>query len=152
MFNKSLIIDIGIQSMASVSTNTVNKKSQNTPLKRCFVCDCMLPLQKMRTHVGWHIVHGNLAGSLHPCGFCGKDTCQNTFEETSMKKSTPFYKVKSICAYFVELARKPTKANMVNPCSNYLEKCSICKHNVWKYNMPQYFQRIHPDIEQPKID
>ena len=31
MFNKRLIIDIGIQSVASVSASTVNKKTQNTP-------------------------------------------------------------------------------------------------------------------------
>jgi hypothetical protein len=101
----------------------------------------------MRTHIGWHIVKGDLVNCLNPCGFCGKDVCQNVLEEKSKKKGVPFYKIRSNCPYFYELARKPSKGNRVNPCSNYLEKCDICKQDVWKYNKKQHYELVHQDME-----
>ena len=121
-------------------------------MKRCFVCGYQLSLQKMRTRIGWHEVNGQLDKLLHPCGYCGRDICQSKLEVNSKKKGVPFYKVNSNCPYFVELARKPSKGNRVNPCSNYLEKCKFCSQDVWKYNLRSHYSQVHQDVELPAKD
>ena len=63
-----------------------------------------------------------------------------------------FYMINSNCPYFVELARKPSKGNRVNPCSNYLEKCKFCSQDVWKYNLIRHYSQVHQDVELPAIE
>ena len=120
--------------------------------ERCFVYGYQLSLQKMRTHIGWHEVNGQLGKLLHPCGYCGRDICQSKLEVKSKKKWVPFYKINSNWPYFVELARKPSKGNRINPCSNYLEKCKFCSQDVWKYNLIRHYSQVHQDVELPAID
>ena len=91
---------------------------------------------------------------MNPCGFCGRDICQTSLEETSKKKGEKHYKIKKTnCPYSNILLRKPTKANRVNPCTNYLEKCNACGADVWKYNQKKHYELVHQEMEDvPQLD
>ena len=63
----------------------------------------------------------------------------------------PFYKINRNCPYFVELARKPSEGNRVNPCSNYLENASFVP-KMFGNTLIRHCSQVHQDVELPAID
>ena len=124
------------------------RKRKNTcDLKECFICKKTCSLERMRVHVGQHIIRMETYGSKI-CGYCGRGCCNTFLERTHKKKGEWFYKPNSNCPYFVILARKPTHANKVNLCTNYIEHCKICSECVWKYNMGYHYSEMHKEYEK----
>ena len=154
-FNKSLIDELGI----SITSNnrSINapqsSSNQNDPtLRNCYLCSSMIPLDKMRTHVGKHILNKE-TNSRSPCGFCGRSSCQNKLTKPSKKGKELFYRlVESNCPYYVQHARRVTKASSRNPCTNYLNKCPLCNCDVWLYNVKNHYEDMHPNVDIPLLD
>ena len=112
----------------------------------------MIPLDKMRTHVGKHILNKE-TNSRSPCGFCGRSSCQNKLTKPSKKGKELFYRlVESNCPYYVQHARRVTKASSRNPCTNYLNKCPLCNCDVWLYNVKNHYEDMHPNVDIPLLD
>ena len=155
-FNKSLIFDIGI----SMANDTSAKKKEITSLKtgssgdkKCFLCPKHINIEDIKVHVGKHILDGSAEGP-QPCGYCGRgNTCQNKLGKPNKKRGALFYnKVESNCPFYMHTARRVQKPSKKYPCTNYLLKCSICKADIWYYNMPHHYQTMHPNHEVPQIE
>ena len=44
------------------------------------------------------------------------------------------------------------KASNRYPCTNYLNKCVLCKADVWLYNTEHHYEDMHPEAEKPELD
>ena len=87
------------------------------------------------------------------CGYCGRGSCQNKLGAPTRKGKELFYnKVDSNCPYYVHAARRVKKASKHNPCTNYLNKCVLCKGDVWLYNIPNHYQDMHPGADAPTLN
>ena len=107
----------------------------------------------MKVHVEKHILDG-IAEGPQPCGYCGRaNSCQSKLTHPNKKNGQKFYtKVDSNCPFYMHTARRVQKASTRYPCTNYLLKCTVCKADVWHYNMPSHFEILHPHNESQKID
>ena len=65
-FDRQLLLDVGVQLQ---SEQTV-KEHQDIPCLVCLSKKCY-PQQKMRGHIGYHILNDDIAGPII-CGFCGE--------------------------------------------------------------------------------
>ena len=93
------------------------------------------------------------ANSRTPCGFCGRSSCQNKLTKPTRKGNEYFYRnVESNCPYYIQHARRVTKSSLRNPCTNYLNKCILCKSDVWLYNVKNHYEDMHPNTEIPLLD
>ena len=110
----------------------------------CNVCHKQIDLLNMRTHIGVHILKGNLNPSC--CGFCGKGSCQNMLVDSTKGRGKQFYKITSNCDYKVEWNKRPQYSTR-NHCSNLLSHCTVCKASIWTYNMQNHYETRHPDFE-----
>ena len=64
-----------------------------------------------------------------------------------------FNKVISNCPFMHHVTRKAKKASVHYPCRNYLDKCALCKADVFIYNMEHHYEDVHPDFaEPPRVD
>lgn len=89
-FDKKFINDIGISMAPKSSTGitTQESSSHSDPLlgnqRNCYLCSSKVPLDKMRVHVGKHILNEE-TNSRTPCGFCGRSSCQNKLTKPTRK-------------------------------------------------------------------
>ena len=152
VFDKSFIYDIGaLVKLAQCTTvEKVTKKKETELFRKCFICEKNTSLNKMRCHVGKHILL-NQIGTDVPCGYCGRSVCNNKLVVSSKTKGKKNYRPESTCPYFVDVFRKPTKSSKTTPCLNFLEKCNVCNENVWKYNRPKHFELMHDSHDVPTI-
>ena len=111
-----------IGSQSSLPTND-QTASKDPALKQCFICPSRIALEKMKIHVGKHILNGNCK-NRYACGYCGRESCQNKLGVPTRKNNELFYnKVESNCPYYVHASWKVQKASKRNPCTNYLNMC-----------------------------
>ena len=102
-FDKQFILDLGVQMvrepLGEVATDLT---------KKCFNCSKTLPLLKMRNHVAYHLINGDVEG-CNVCGYCGKSSCSTTLKKTRyiQKTATQYYKVESNCPYYVHYTKTP---------------------------------------------
>ena len=82
-----------------LSNETVAKTVNNVAKISCQVCELMIPLPKMRQHIGHHIIRKHLDGP-NICGYCGGQSCESTLKPSSRKNKSIFYKVESKCDFF----------------------------------------------------
>ena len=107
----------------------------------------------MRSHIGKHILGGEGKGK-YPCGFCGRDCCSSSLVFTGNKKhGVKTTKAVSNCPYFIDFHKKPTTFSIRNPCTNYIVECILCKVFVWKYNLSNHYDDIHPEMtDKPEVE
>ena len=160
VFDKGFIFDLGI----TMQTSTPSSSSSTSPgpsgsessLKKCFHCPKMIPLEKMRVHVGGHIVRKECGKPpyRHPCGFCGRKECNLRLGAPTRRQKEVFYnKVLGKCPFMFHIAQKAKKASAKHPCLNYLQKCVQCDADVWHYNMTNHYEDIHPEfVDPPKVN
>ena len=150
-FDKSLIFDIGI-SVAGSSSSTVPQNVSNENKKKCFLCNNSFKFEDLKVHVGKHILDGTAEGR-YPCGYCGRESCQNKLGPPTRKNNECFYnKIESNCPFYVHQTRRVKKASNRYPCTNYLNKCVLCKADVWLYNTEHHYEDMHPEAEKPELD
>ena len=150
-FDKSLLFDIGI-TIAETASSGQTPGSENANRKKCFLCNTSLEFEEMRVHVGKHILKGWAEGR-YPCGYCGRESCESKLCAPTKKGSEYFYnKVESNCPFYIHQARRVKKASKRYPCTNYLNKCALCKADVWLYNIKHHYEDMHPNAECPKVD
>ena len=153
-FRKDLITELAVSvhdtnAHSSSSSETSSVLISNVLKVSCITCKLMIPLNRMREHVGSHIVRKILSGP-NVCGFCGDDSCVNTLTKTSSKGKQTFYKTSSNCRYFVNMKKTP-KFSQRNPCSNHLILCNICNAAFWTYNLQYHYEQRHPNVTCPEL-
>ena len=148
-----MIQDIGVhQTMVNQSSTSSSggSSSSNKLLKTCFHCRKKVELEKMRCHVGSHILHNEI-GTSRTCGFCGKESCDVKMK-TSKKQGKPFYTLEDTdCPYFYDYGRVKVFKKKSNPCTNRVVGCCIkeCKSMVWTYNMGKHYIEKHDGDDVP---
>ena len=155
-FDKSLMFDLaqylGISVPGSQPSTSTTATSNDPALKQCFLCSSRIVLEKMKIHVGRHILNGN-SEERYPCGYCGRGACQNKLGAPTRKNNELFYnKVESNCPYFVNVVRRVKKASSRFPCLNYLNKCALCQGDVWLYNIAHHYKDMHPGADVPTLN
>ena len=150
IFNKSLMFDIGISIDSPIESACI-KEMPTSSHRKCFICNANVSFEVMKIHVGKHILNG-MADGQQPCGYCGRGSCQNQLGDLTKKGEKLYTKVISRCPFYVSQSRRVVKASTRHPCTNYLNKCTVCKADVWYYNLPHHFQVMHPNNESPEID
>ena len=152
-FDRSFIMDIGVQLQQQATEDgepaTKKRKKSDIDKKKCFVCPKSCPLETMRAHVGKHILRKDISGP-NICGYCGRG-CNTVLEKTHKKRGEWFYRPKSVCPYFMKLRRVPQVSSRINPCTNYIQHCSVCGTCIWKYNLTLHFQEAHQELQAPKL-
>lgn len=125
----------------------------------CCLCDEKIILNKMRNHVGTHILHSlrntndqkpcsKQAVGEDPCGFCGLEGCLTQLQE----KKKGSLSVASNCPYhYVAMNYKAAaKFSKAIPCTNVPVHCPLCPTSVsgqpqtiWKYNAMYHLIHEH---------
>ena len=140
IFDKGLVVDIGISNTGSASSTTLQQGLANTNRKKCFLCDASFQFEEMKVHVGKYIIKGTAEGR-YPCGYCGRESCQNKLSAPTKKGGKYFHnKVESNCPYYIHHSRRVKKASNRYPCTNYLNKCIMCKADIWLYNVEHHYE------------
>lgn len=154
-FDRSFITDLQVKmnevngSSSGVSSRK-RKAADVGEKKECVVCKKVCLWEKMRHHVGQHILNGDVEGE-NVCGYCG-GSCRTYLERSTRSKGQWHYKPNSNCQYLWELTRCPGESTSNQPCSNYVEHCRLCGECVWKYNMASHYGAKHADhVEVPAI-
>ncbi|KAJ6603661.1 hypothetical protein B0H10DRAFT_2315727 [Mycena sp. CBHHK59/15] len=126
----------------------------------CLICGKNCSLNKMRKHVGGHILL-SLRGVEEPgpvirkvgvnlCGFCGLDGCVTQLTISKEGK----HSIQSSCLYHYEkMQYKAAKASSNrSPCTNVPLHCMLCTKSVagnhrtfWKYNASFHLASEHSD-------
>lgn len=161
-FDKQLIIDLGVQFTiqsnpnnvpnASTSRKVEETQKQKVIKKKCFICKKFFNKEKMREHVGGHILRGDVdKNDPNICGFCGRNVCRNNLEVSSITHGKPSYKIGGNCSYRENKARAPKQSSVRQPCTNWLIKCAICDAHIWSYMGERHYKFVHPDDACPKF-
>ncbi|KZW01559.1 hypothetical protein EXIGLDRAFT_760768 [Exidia glandulosa HHB12029] len=122
----------------------------------CYLCEKVVPLADMRSHVGRHILRafrGNQDPELitqvghNPCGFCGRDQCLTSISFSSRNTAT----INSSCGYH-HTGMQYTAAKNSKICSNIPIHCplcppskALCSRTIWKYNAALHIEEAHRD-------
>ena len=143
-FDKQTVMDLDIE----LSLSTTDSASNST-LRICKICRKYINLERMRTHIGLHIIQGDIETQNKDiiCGFCGMK-CSSILVKTSRGKSKVYYgKIESDCCYYFDYGKLSAKPSRNNPCTNRLVHCSVneCKQVVWSYNMEAHFESKNVD-------
>ena len=113
----------------------------------CVVCNHVVPLHSMRTHVGRHILRDECGADA--CGFCGGNACTTELLRNGQGKL--------VSVILTSCPLEPTnvrwgamaKASARSPCTNRPMHCTLCKATVWLYGMKMHFDAKHPDVAPP---
>ena len=124
------------------------KVGSTTPTSgTCVVCNHVVPLHSMRTHVGRHIFRDECVADAY--GFCGSKGCTTELLRNGQDKR--------VSVILTKCPLEPTNVRWVamakvsarNPCAKGLMHCSFCKATVWLYGMQMHFDAKHPDVAPP---
>ena len=150
-YNKQFLLDIGIEFTMSENQSSQSRNDSCSSVKKnkCKVCSKMITCDKMRGHVGYHILNGEIDSNV--CGFCSMQTCSNKLKQSSKTKSAKYYQIESSCPYFYSYGRKPKYSNR-QKCSNYLARCEVtnCNADIWKYAMANHYHECHRELVVPE--
>ena len=144
-FDRNFLLDIGVQFTIDDDDANNGKKNTTDGVKRnkCKICRKQINCDKMRGHVGYHILKAKDVDS-HSCGFCGLQSCSNKFAKNSTSK------VESTCEYFYAYGRKPQYSKR-EKCSNHLDRCEAagCSAVLWTYHMASHYEQCHSALKIP---
>ncbi len=117
--------------------------NENSKIK-CHFCSESLKLERMRQHIGKHIINKELPINQHTCGLCGLVGCSITLVSSLCKGSHIMKPTSYDCKYFVNFNIKSAqKSNQYSPCTNCPVKCDVCDGIYWSYNMECHFNENH---------
>ena len=92
-FDRNFILDLQVQIQIQAGESlTKKKKLTDVNRKVCKVCQKTCPWDKMRAHVGQHILNNEIESDV--CGYCG-GSCNTILERTHQRQGNWFYKPKS---------------------------------------------------------
>lgn len=131
--------DTNIQKLPCVCNLTNGKK-----------CNHEVKPDKMRQHVGLHILLGEIDLNLMTCGFCGLNGCRTKLIITSGRGKSATWGPHSDCKYFKAFALKPSASfSKSSPCTNRPVNCTICDETYWSYNIYIHYNEKHSGVECP---
>jgi len=97
---------------------------------KCLICNKSVTLNKMREHIGIHIISNEIVMNPHLCVFCGTVGCTIGLVRTNTTVIPD--RPQSDCKYFVKFSMKAVeKTSKYSPCSNRPVRCEICQHIYW---------------------
>ena len=150
-YDRQFLLDIGVQFTLANQAGTGSSKQKTSEVQKnkCRICHKNIACNKMRGHVGYHILMKDIATNV--CGFCGLQSCSNKLKQSSKSSTTKYFKLESSCAYFFAYGRKPVYSTR-EKCSNHLARCDVskCSAHVWKYNMVNHYEECHNSINIPE--
>jgi len=96
-------------------------------------CNKLITRIKLRLHVGWHILRGDVIPDPSRCGFCGLVGHQVELRPASGAGKNKKYKPWSACEYNFSFDFKKNYEEVVPsyPCSNRPIKCDQCLGIYW---------------------
>jgi len=120
-----------------------NSKSSKV---KCDTCSKLVPIERMRQHIGKHLIKLEIDPNQKTCGFCGCIGCSVELKKSGIgKKSVNI--VASDCKHFLKYNLAASKKmTTYSPCTNHPDSCSICKNIYWSYNMEEHFKFSHPSV------
>ena len=59
----------------------------------CSFCTKKVPINRMRQHIGYHIVVNNISNEPTTCGFCGSRGCHITLKKQQLALINPFRQI-----------------------------------------------------------
>lgn len=121
----------------------------------CLVCQDMgtpdkyVLQEKMRMHIGQHIIKGHISGLSF--GFCGQHDCTPCLEHgaSGTKEKPKWQLAPSSCKrYYKSFYYQPA----LNSGSNVPVHCPApgCNVLVWKYGMAEHYDVKHSELELPE--
>lgn len=150
-------IDLNFVLQSSSSSSSAHKKpskpSSSKVMKKCYICKAKVGDGKaMWIHVGKHILKGS-GKSRYPCGYYGRDCCKLRLGKPTKKNGELFYNiVEGVCPYKFDPSRKVKMSSRKHPCTNYLQKCTLCQADIWKYNLAHHYKDVHIGMDVPILD
>lgn len=124
-------------------------KAQSTSNNfKCKICNQEFIKERMRQHIGKHILGKEILQTVNTCGFCGLSGCKIELKPTSGFGNYQTLGPHSDCQYFVHFSLKPaSKVSKRSPCTNRPVICSHCKQCYWSYNLSLHYETSHPALQ-----
>ncbi len=114
------------------------------------MCNLVIGRERMRTHVGYHILNNDVIKSQDTCGFCGIVGCKIYSTKTSGFGSRKTLGPNSNCSHFYGFSLKAAaKMTESSPCTNRPVKCDLCEQIYWSYNIQYHFDIMHANPSFP---
>ena len=127
-----------------LKVNNTKSSKQN-----CNICAKLVPIERMRQHIGKHLVKLEINPNQKTCGFCGCIGCSVELKKSGIGKKAVNI-VASDCKYFLKYNLAASKKSTTySPCTNHPDNCSICKNVYWTYNMEEHYKFSHPSVTSP---
>jgi len=155
ILNTFLLREINLEPSQAPSTQPLSSQVQTqSDLIECLVPNCFIKCKKerMRQHIGQHLINNQIDDDSKTCGFCGKIGCSIALEVTSGRGANKtFGPVSRDCKYHYCFSLKSAeKVSAFNPCTNRPIKCELCSLVVWSYNMRSHYTLNHPNNDYPE--
>ena len=124
---------------------SVSTKNDKDDIFECITCQKKIKKQKMREHVGGHILREEI--DCYRCGYCGgNSSCSINLKKTSHQTLIP----ESNCPYKMKFSlASASKSTVTGPCTNRPVLCSICKVVYWSYSYKKHYEDKHSDYTCP---
>jgi len=129
----------------------ITPEIMKSDMLKCKKCSKKIPRERMRQHIGQHLIRKDIEVSCNICGFCSGTNCSEKLIVTSGRGSTKTTGVWSNCPFFYDFSLKSaTKSNNFSPCTNRPIACNLCKEMViWSYNIKHHYESFHKDVLIP---
>ena len=121
----------------------------------CKICLKYVSPNRMRCHVGKHILRKEVQPNSHLGGFCGLVGSPVSMVITSGKGKNATFGPKSVCSYFYQFSLKPASVSKPSaPCTNRPVECNSCinsKFHFWSHNIASHYSESNPLLDPPSI-
>ena len=150
-----LLREISVEASQTPSTQPMSSQVQTqSDLIKCLIPDCFVKCKKerMRQHIGQHLITNDIIPNPKNCGFCGLIGCSIALECTSGRGANKTFGPVSVdCKYRYNFSLKSAeKISAFNPCTNRPIKCEMCSLVVWSYNMKSHYSMAHSNNDLPE--
>ena len=114
---------------------------------KCKVCKKIINKERIRQHVGKHILKKETQLNQRVCGFCGLVGCSIDLKVTSGYGKNKTEGADSNCMYFVKFSyQHAINSSERSPCTNRPVVCMQCKQCIWSYNILIHYNEVHPGV------
>jgi len=117
---------------------------------KCKLCPKDFKPDRMRQHIGLHLILNDFNHDLNTCGFCGTNECSIEIKKSSGKGKNANKAPFSNCRYYVKFSLGAAATSTKHtPCTNRPIECPSCKLVVWSYNLKTHYESKHINLELP---